>query len=209
MSAWRRRVDSEAAGTYHRAMDVVVAITGASGALYAQRCIRGLAAAGVRVHLIVSPLGRRLLCDELGYREIDLGVLSDGHADQVVLYNYADVGSRLASGGFVHQGMVVIPCSSNTLGQIAGGLGDNLIARAAAVALKERRRLVLVHREMPLSLVDINHYQLLTQAGAVIAPACPGWYHRPQTVTELADFVAGKVLDLFGVAHDLVPRWEP
>ena len=190
-------------------MDVVVAITGASGALYAQRCIRGLTAAGVRVHLIVSPLGRRLLCDELGYREVDAGTLSDGHADQVVLYNHADVGSRLASGGFIHQGMVVIPCSSNTLGQIASGLGDNLIARAAAVALKERRRLILVHREMPLSLVDINHYQLLTHAGAVIAPACPGWYQKPQTVTELADFVAGKVLDLLGVSHDLVPRWEP
>lgn len=189
-------------------MDVVVAITGASGAIYAQRCLCGLAAAGVSVHLIVSPLGRRLLHDELGYRELDVDALSGGHSQRVKLYDYADVGSQLASGSFLHQGMVVIPCSSNTLGQIAAGLADNLIARAAAVTLKERRRLVLVHREMPLSPIDVENYQRLTRAGAIIAPASPGWYHRPQTTAELADFVAAKVLDLLGVSHELTPRWH-
>jgi flavin prenyltransferase len=125
------------------------------------------------------------------------------------LYDYADVGSRLASGSCVHQGMVVIPCSSNTLGQIASGLGDNLIARAAAVSLKERRRLILVHREMPLSPIDINNYQTLAQAGAILAPANPAWYLKPQSLSDLADFVAGKVLDLLGVSHTLAGRWNP
>lgn len=190
-------------------MDIVVAITGASGALYAQRCIRALALAGATIHLVMSPLGRRLLSDELGYRDVDLDALSEGHAAQVQLYSYTDVGSRLASGSFVHQGMVVIPCSSNTLGQLASGLADNLIARASAVALKERRRLILVHREMPLSLIDINNYQTLTQAGAIIAPANPGWYLKPQTLTDLADFVAGRVLDLLAVPQSVVSRWNP
>ena len=189
-------------------MDIVVAITGASGALYAQRLLLGLSQANVGVHLVVSPLGRRLLHDELGMEELDLDVLAGTREHGITLYNYNDVGSRLASGGFLHQGMVIIPCSSNTLGEIACGIGDNLISRAAAVTLKERRRLVLVHREMPLSGIDINNYKTLTEAGAIIAPANPGWYLKPATVTELADFVAGKAMDLLGVAHQLMRRWE-
>lgn len=190
-------------------MDIVVAITGASGALYAQRLLHALTEKQVGVHLVVSPLGRRLLHDELGMEQVDLVALAGRAGHGITLYNHNDVGSRLASGTFLHQGMVVIPCSSNTLGEIASGIGDNLIARAAAVTLKERRRLILVHREMPLSPIDVNNYKTLTDAGAIIAPANPGWYLNPTSLTEIADFVAGKVLDLLGVEHGLYARWDP
>ena len=190
-------------------MDIVVAITGASGAVYAQSLLQGLVRAKVNVHLVISPLGRRLLKDELGLEQVDLETLGGTKEHGIVLYNYIDVGARLASGTFLHQGMVIIPCSSNTLGEIAGGLQGNLITRAAAVCLKERRRLVLVHREMPLSPIDINNYKTLTDAGAILAPANPGWYLNPTSVTEVADFVAGKTLDLLGVEHSLYTRWDP
>ena len=190
-------------------MDIVVAITGASGALYAQRFIQGLAAAHVRTHLVVSPLGRRLLHDELGMETVDLEALAGTASHGITLYNYRDVGSKLASGSFLHNGMVVVPCSSNTLGEIAHGLGSNLISRAAAVALKERRRLVLCHREMPLSAIDVNNYKTLTDAGVILAPANPGFYLNPTTVGEIVDFVAGKLLDLMGVPHSMETRWEP
>src|SRR5215471_9753561 len=149
-------------------MDIVTAITGASGALYAQRFITGLVTAGVRVHLVISPYGRRLLHDELGMETPDLAALAGTENHTITLYNYNDVGSKLASGSFLHQGMLIVPCSSNTLAECAHGLGDNLIARAAAVTLKERRRLVLVHREMPLSPIYVNNYKTLTDAGAIL-----------------------------------------
>src|SRR3954468_1041937 len=190
-------------------MDIVTAITGASGALYAQRFIQGLVAAGVNTHLVVSPLGRRLLHDELGMEVVDLEALAGTKDHSIQLYNYNDVGSKLASGSFLHDGMVIVPCSSNTLAECAHGLGGNLIARAAAVTLKERRKLILVHREMPLSPIDVTNYQVLTQAGAIVAPANPGFYLNPTTVGEVVDFVAGKLLDLIGVRHALDTRWDP
>lgn len=193
-------------------MDIVLAITGASGALYAQRLIAGLVAAKVNVHLVISPLGRRLLHDELGIETVDpatLAILAGTSSHSVTLYNYNDVGSRLASGSFLHSGMVICPCSSNSLAQVACGLGSNLISRAAAVTLKERRKLILVHREMPLSPIDINNYKTLSDAGAILAPANPGLYLNPTSITELGDFVAGKIMDLLGVNHALETRWDP
>jgi 4-hydroxy-3-polyprenylbenzoate decarboxylase len=190
-------------------MDIVTAITGASGALYAQRFIQGLVAAGVSVHLVVSPLGRRLLHDELGMETVDLPSLAGTKDHTVTLYNYNDVGSKLASGSFLHQGMVIVPCSSNTLAEVAHGLGGNLISRAAAVTLKERRKLILVHREMPLSPIDVGNYKTLSDAGVILAPANPGFYLNPTTVGEVVDFVAGKLLDLLGVPHALDTRWDP
>lgn len=191
------------------AMDIVLAITGASGALYAQRLTAALVAAKVNVHLVVSPLGRRLLHDELGMETVDLAALAGSADHTITLYNHNDVGSLLASGSFLHHGMVICPCSSNTLAQVAHGLGGNLISRAAAVTLKERRRLVIVHREMPLSPIDINNYKILSDAGAILAPANPGLYLNPTTITEIADFVAGKVMDLLGVHHAMDTRWDP
>ena len=190
-------------------MDIVTAITGASGAMYAQRFIHGLVAAGVNVHLVVSPLGRRLLHDELGMEAVDLPALAGAESHTVTLYNYNDVGAKLASGSFLHDGMVIVPCSSNTLAEIAHGLGDNLISRAAAVTLKERRKLVLCHREMPLSPIDVSNYKALSDAGVVLAPANPGFYLNPATVGEVVDFVAGKLLDLVGVSHTFDTRWDP
>jgi 4-hydroxy-3-polyprenylbenzoate decarboxylase len=190
-------------------MEIVVAITGASGAQYAQRFIQGLVAAGVNVHLVVSPLGRRLLHDELGMETPDPAALAGATQHSITLYNYNDVGSKLASGSFLHNGMAIVPCSSNTLAEVAHGIGDNLISRAAAVTLKERRRLVIAHREMPLSPIDVNNYKILTDAGAIIAPANPGFYLNPTSVGDLVDFVAGKLLDLMGVPHALETRWDP
>ena len=211
--AWRALpgVVAYHAGERETAMDIVTAITGASGALYAQRFIQGLVAAGVRTHLVVSPLGRRLLHDELGMETVDLRLLAGVDRDDhgVTLYNYNDVGAKLASGSFLHDGMVIVPCSSNTLAEVAHGLGDNLLSRAAAVTLKERRRLIVVHREMPLSPIDVNNYKALSDAGAVLCPANPGFYLNPPTVGEVVDFVAGKLLDLVGVKHAYDTRWDP
>ncbi len=116
---------------------------------------------------------------------------------------------KIASGSFLHDGMVIVPCSSNTLAAIAHGLSDNLITRAAAVTLKERRKLLLCHREMPLSPIDVMNYQTLTDAGVILAPANPGFYLNPTTIVEIVDFVAGKLLDLIGVAHNFETRWDP
>ncbi len=190
-------------------MNIVTAITGASGALYARQFIRGLVSAGVNVHLVVSPLGRRLLHDELGMEGIDLTALAGTPEHTITLYSYNDVGSKLASGSFLHDGMVIVPCSSNTLAEVAHGMGDNLISRAAAVTLKERRRLIIVHREMPLSPIDVNNYKVLSDAGVIMAPANPGFYLNPTTVGEVIDFVAGKLLDLMNVPHAMDTRWDP
>lgn len=188
-------------------MDIVTAITGASGAHYAQRFIQGLVGAGVNVHLVVSPLGRRLMHDEMGLETIDLAALAGTADHTITLYNYNDVGAKIASGSFLHDGMVIVPCSSNTLAEVAHGLGGNLIARAAAVTIKERRKLILCHREMPLSPMDVSNYKLCTDAGVIMAPANPGFYLNPTTVEEVVDFVAGKLLDLVGVKHDLATRY--
>ncbi len=196
---------------------IIVGITGASGAVYAQRMIGLLLAAGVETHLVISPLGQRLLHDELGMEGVDLAAFAglsqgkDGSApppDNLILHNYRDVGASIASGSFRHDGMIVIPCTSNTLGCIANGLAQNLLHRAALVTLKERRRLVLVHREMPLSLVDIRNMQAVTEAGGIIAPANPGFYMMPKTIEGLIDYVVGRCLDLLDVGHTLDVRWS-
>ena len=124
------------------------------------------------------------------------------------MYTYRDVGARIASGSFLTDGMVVCPCSSNSLGAIASGIGDNLIARAAAVTLKESRRLIIVPREMPVSQIEIANMLRLSQAGAIICPASPGYYLLPKSVDDLIDFVVGKLLDLLDIPHQLNTRWD-
>jgi 4-hydroxy-3-polyprenylbenzoate decarboxylase len=187
---------------------IIVAVTGGSGGPYAVRLIDCLEAAGVRVHLLVSPYGQRLLADECGVRSLEPEALIGRSSDRIVRYRYQDVGCRLASGSFLVDSMVVCPCSSNTLGAIASGLGDNLISRAAQVTLKEARRLVILHREMPLSAIDLENMLKLQRAGAIICPATPGFYLDPQSVGDLVDFVAGRVLDLLEVRHRLDVRWN-
>jgi 4-hydroxy-3-polyprenylbenzoate decarboxylase len=186
---------------------IIVGISGASGALYAQRLVGQLVAAGVEVHMVVSPLGQRLLHDELGMEGIDLAALAGRGDSNITLHHYRDVGAPIASGSFQHDGMIVCPCSNNSLAAIAHGLSENLLHRAASVALKERRPLILAHREMPLSLIEIRNMEQLTLAGAVIAPTNPGFYMLPRTIEDLVDFVVGKLMDLAHVPHALNTRW--
>lgn len=188
---------------------IVIGISGASGAPYAKRTVQLLVKAGIETHLVVTPLGQRLLHDELGMEGINLAALAGTGEppNNLILHNYRDVGASIASGSFQHDGMVIIPCSSNSLSAIATGASQNLLHRAAHVTLKERRRLILVHREMPLSLVDIRNMASATEAGAILCPASPGFYMLPRTIEDMVDFVVGRVLDLLGVAHDLNVRW--
>lgn len=193
---------------------IVLGISGASGAVYAQRLLRVLVAGGHEVHLTATNPGQRLLHDELGLDRLDVATLAglaEGETPEscgVFAHPCKDIGSVIASGSFLHDGMVVIPCSGNTLGSIAQGLGENLLTRAAQVTLKERRPLVLVHRETPLSLIDLENMRRLTQAGAIVCPANPGFYLAPESIEDLVDFVVGKVLDLLHIEHGLATRWE-
>ena len=152
----------------------MTAITGASGGPYALRLLDALEAAGEHVHLIVSPHGRRLLGEECGVTALNAPALLGRASGRLTLHGFRDLAAPPASGSFLTAGMVICPCSSNTLGAVASGLGDNLVTRAAQVTLKECRRLVLVHREMPLNDLDLENMLRLRRAGAVICPAAPG-----------------------------------
>lgn len=187
---------------------IVVGITGASGALVARRVLELLAAREVEIHLAITPLGRRLLHDELGMEGVDLDGLTGGRGGLVTLHRDKDVGAAIASGSFQHEGMIIVPCSGNTLGAIASGVTLNLVHRAALVCLKERRRLILAYREMPLSSIDLENMERLTRAGAIIAPLTPGFYMLPRTIGDVVDFLAGRLVDLIGVGHDLPVRWD-
>jgi len=188
---------------------IIIGITGASGAPYARRVIELVAQAGIETHLVVTPLGQRLLHDELGMEGINLAALAGTTEPpaNLILHNYRDVGASIASGSFEHDGMVIVPCSSNTLSAVATGSAQNLLHRAAHVCLKERRRLVLVHRETPLSLIDIRNMATATEAGAIVCPASPGFYMMPRTIEDLIDFMAGRILDLLKIEHSLKLRW--
>jgi 4-hydroxy-3-polyprenylbenzoate decarboxylase len=190
-----------------RAKQIVVGITGASGAPYSVRLIECLVEGGADVHLIVTPHGKRLLHDELGITEVAAPAILGKESGQVTIHAYRDIGAILASGSFRTDGMVICPCSSNTLAAVAAGLADNLLNRAAAVTLKEMRRLIIVPREMPMGRIDLQNALRLSEAGGIICPASPGFYMLPATVSDLVDFVVGKLLDLLGVDHQLHTRW--
>jgi len=187
---------------------IVVGVTGASGGCYALRLIDCLESAGIEVHLVVSSQARQLLADECSVTAVDAEHLIGRSSDHITIYDPEDVGCRLASGSFKTDGMVICPCSSNTLGAVASGLGNKLIWRAAHVTLKESRRLVLVHREMPLSAIDLENMLKLSRSGAIICPASPGFYLDPLSIDDLVDFVVGRVLDLMYVPHTLNTRWD-
>jgi 4-hydroxy-3-polyprenylbenzoate decarboxylase len=194
---------------------VVVGISGASGAAYATRLLQVLLEGGHEVHLVVTEYGRQLLHDELNIRRLDLAELVPslkGRESAIMnkrlfIHPHKDVGAVIASGSFLHDGMIVVPCSSTALGYIATGSGSNLLARAAMVTLKERRPLVLVHRESPLSYIDIKNMEAVTLAGGIIAPANPGFYLLPKSLDDIVDFVVAKCLDLLKIPHDLKSRW--
>ncbi len=187
----------------------VVGISGASGAIYALRTIQWLVELGAEVHIASSSYGKRLFFDELDIKNFTSdNLVSSEFLDQVFVYSGNDKGASIASGSFLTKGMVIVPTSGNTLGAIASGLTENLVQRAAAVTLKERRKLVLAHRESPLSPIDIVNMNRLSQAGVIIAPLSPGFYHKPKTLDEVVDFMAAKILDLLGVSHTKAQRWE-
>ena len=187
---------------------IVVGITGASGAAYAVRVVELLAAVGVEVHLACSDLGKRLLIEELGIKKLDPERLTGGHPDRLVIHPGNDVGAACASGSFQHDGMVIVPCSSNTLSKIAHGLSDNLVQRAAQVTLKERRPLVIAHRESPIGLIEIDSMRRVVEAGGIVAPLSPGFYLEPTTIADLVDFMAGRLLDILRIPHSLDIRWD-
>ncbi len=189
-------------------LPVVMAITGASGAPYGLRLLEALAGASVPVWLMVSAHGWRLLGEECGIpSEAALKRRLGGAWKAVELFSDSDRGARPASGSARTRGMVICPCSMATLAGIAQGNSRSLIERSADVALKERRTLVLVPRETPLSLVHLRNMAVVTEAGAIVLPAAPGFYHRPQSVAELVDFVVQRICDHLAVDLTLVPRW--
>ncbi len=200
-------------------LDLVVAITGASGAAYAARLLQVLVKAGRRVHVTVSPSATQVFQLELGLtldlRNCDLSQLlteqSASNNEQprgsLVYHHYQDFRAGIASGSFLTAGMVVCPCSMGTLASIANGLSTNLIHRAADVHLKERRKLILVPRETPLGSIQLENMKRLADVGAIILPAMPGFYHGPTTIQDLVDFVVGRICDQLGVPHELFKRW--
>ncbi len=186
----------------------VLGITGASGGPYGVRLLELLAGARVPLHLIVSRHGWRLLDTECGIDSEDaLRRATGGDWSSISVFDDGDRGARPASGSAPSAGMVICPCSMGTVSAIAQGNSRSLIERAADVALKERRRLLLVPRETPLSLIQLRNLVTLTEAGATVIPASPGFYHRPQRVEDLIDFVVQRVVDHMGVEAELVPRW--
>jgi 4-hydroxy-3-polyprenylbenzoate decarboxylase len=211
---------------------LVVAITGASGAIYAQRLLEVLLCAGRDVHLTISPSGKVVLKQELNLdvslEKFQLESLKLSAAleprdprllavrrlhnfcplGQVTYHHVADFMTPIASGSFLTSGMVICPCSGSTVAGVVHGTGDNLIHRAADVHLKERRKLVLVPRETPLSVVQLQNMARAAEVGAVVLPAMPGWYHGVESLQDLVDFIVARVLDQLSVEHRLMQRWQ-
>lgn len=187
-----------------------VAVTGASGAPYAVRLLQQLVAVRQRVSLIVSGHGLRLLATESGINstgELRDSVGAAGWDELFTLYDDSDRGAAPASGSALSAGMVICPCSMGTLSAIAAGSSRSLIERSADVTLKERRKLVLVPRETPLSGIHLENMLKLAREGVVILPAAPGFYHRPETVSDLVDFIVARIMDQMGIEHSVGRRW--
>ena len=202
-------------------LSLVMAITGASGAVYAVRLLELLATSGRIVHLTISESGRAVIKQELG---IELGLNADDVPKLLTVgrewprtrdvspnffrtHHWQDFMAPIASGSYLTGGMVVCPCSGSTVSGIAYGTSSNLIQRAADVHLKERRKLVLVPRETPLSAIQLENLRRCAEAGAVVLPASPGWYHGVRSLDDLVDFVVARILDQLGIAHQLMKRW--
>jgi len=198
-----------------RPRSIALAITGASGAIYATRTLAALLERGCHVELIASEYGRRLLRDELGEGaaiEKLAEYLTAAYGEQVrsgsyTLYSNRDLGAKIASGSQDCEAMVVVPCSMKTLAGIANGLSRTLVERAADVMLKERRPLIVVPRETPMSLPQLRNMVLCAEAGATVMPAMPAFYQMPKSLDDLADFMAGKILSALGFSHELYTKW--
>lgn len=182
---------------------LVVAITGASGAIYGVKLLQLLNKRNVETHLVISKAGLLTLCDETPFSLAEVKALATHY------YNYKDIGATLASGTFSHDGMVVAPCSMHTLAAIAHGFDHNLISRAATVTLKERRKLVILARETPLTLAHLANMTAATQMGAIIMPPIPAFYSKPKTIDDLISYMAFRVLDQFKLNSEIdYARWQ-
>ena len=180
----------------------VIAITGATGVVYAVRLLEVLrASTDIETHLVISEAGLMSLYQDVGMKKKQLEAMAD------VVYNVRDIGAAIASGSFQTMGMVVAPCSMKTLASVALGLSENLISRAADVTLKERRRLVLMVRETPFNLVHLRNMTSVTEMGGIIFPPLPSFYQHPRSIEEMVDHSVGRVLDLFNIEHHLTPEW--
>jgi flavin prenyltransferase len=194
-------------------MEIAVGISGASGAAYSVRFLQALDALDevTRIHLVISTNGFTLIHQEmsiqLNEKNFRVDQLIGKQSDKIRFYNNMNFYSPIASGSYPTAGMVIIPCSTGTLGAIASGATSNLIQRGAEVAMKERKKVVLVIRETPLSLIHLENCVRLTHAGGVILPASPGFYHRPAQINDLIDFVVARVLDQFELKHQVGKRW--
>lgn len=185
-----------------RPIRLIVAITGATGAVYGLRLLQHLRGhGGIETHLIVSDAAVLTLHQETGVTRKQVEALAD------VVHKVRDVGAAIASGSFQSDGMIVAPCSMKTLASVAHGLSDNLIARAADVVLKERRRLVLMVRETPFNLAHLRNMTAVTEMGGIIFPPLPSFYHQPSSIEEMVDHTVARVMDLFDIQHALAPRW--
>jgi flavin prenyltransferase len=198
----------------HVTTDLVLAMTGASGAVYGVRLLETLLRAGRPVHFTMSPAGAEVLLQEMDRRvrldRFQVADLLEGASagpGQVHYHDYRDFRAGIASGSFLTAGMVICPCSMGTVGAIAHGLSQNLIHRAADVHLKERRKLVLVPRETPLHVVQLRNLAICAEAGAVILPAMPAFYTKPKSLDDMVNFVVGRICDQLGVEHNLLTRW--
>jgi 4-hydroxy-3-polyprenylbenzoate decarboxylase len=195
----------------------VLGIAGASGAPYARRVLEQMLVAGHDVKAVITDAGRKVLAVEenlvlTGNTEADTPTMLEwanaaGFDGTFELYHHKDVAAPIASGSFPVDGMVVVPCSGGTLGRIAHGISNGLLERAADVCLKERRRLVLVPREMPLSLIHLRNMTAVTEAGAIVLPASPGFYHAPKSIDDLIDMVAGRILASLGIDSSVMKPW--
>lgn len=181
---------------------IIIGITGSSGIIYGIRLLQVLKELEIETHLVVSKAGQLTRAYETEFSAAELRAMAD------VYHKCSDISASIASGSFKSLGMIIAPCSMNTLGEIAHGLSSNLLTRAADVVLKERRRLVLIPRETPLHLGHLNNMVQVTQMGGVIYPPVPAFYHRPKTIEEIVDDTVGRVLDLFDLDCGLVKRWK-
>jgi 4-hydroxy-3-polyprenylbenzoate decarboxylase len=181
---------------------LIVGISGASGAIYGVRLLQALQDLPVETHLVMSKAAEMTLAYETEFKAKDVRALADHW------YPVADVGAAISSGSFQTLGMIIAPCSVRSMAEIATGVTTNLLTRAADVVLKERRRLVLITREAPLNLAHIRNMASVTEMGGVIFPPVPAFYSRAKTIDDLVNHTVGRVLDLFGVAHDTISRWK-
>lgn len=193
---------------------IIVGITGASGSIYAQALLRQLLKLELELHLIISASAQLVMKEELhldfgkaGFK-LDKFLARTIPEGSVMIYSDTDLAARPASGTFRTAGMIICPCSMKTLGSLASGTGSSLICRAADACLKERRKLVLVPRETPLNLIHLRNMTAITEAGAVVLPAMPGFYHRPKSIDDLVMHVVLKILDAFQIDHDIAARWK-